>query len=97
MLTIFVSAKGIEQKTPDELTRWFLDVGYFSFTDGGYQTAEVATFTNSAGESFFSINFVIGVEDEPARIDGASILPWEILNECNRTAAKSGVNGDGSS
>jgi hypothetical protein len=85
MLTIFVSTKGIEQKMPDELTRWFLDIGYFSFTDGGYQTAEVGTFKNPAGEEFFSVNIAVGVGDEPAWIDGAPIYPWEVLNEYNRT------------
>jgi hypothetical protein len=85
MLTIFVSTKGIEQKTPDELTRWFLDIGYFSFTDGGYQTAEIGTFTNPEGAEFFSINIAVGVGDNPALIDGAPIYPWKTLNEYNRT------------
>ena len=84
MLTIFVSTKGIEDKTPDELTRWFLDIGYFTFTDGRYQTAEIGTFTNPAGEEFFSINIAVGVEDEPAMIDGAPIYSWKILNEYNQ-------------
>jgi len=85
MLTIFISTRGIEDKTPDELTKWFLDIGYFSFVDGGYQTAEIGTFTNPEGNTFFSINIAVGVEDEPARIEGAQIYPWSVLNSFNKT------------
>ena len=56
-----------------------------SFTDGGYQTAEIGTFTNPEGAEFFSINIAVGVEDNPALIDGAPIYPWKVLNEYNRT------------
>ena len=105
MLTLFVSKKGIEQSTPDELTMRFLDVGYFSFPQGGYQTAEIWKFTNPKGEEFFSVNIAVGAEDGPALIEGAVIYPWKILNEYNRmtnagqrpSRAGEGEAGDGSS
>ena len=92
MLTIFVSSKGIGGKTPDELTRWFLDTGYFSFADGGYQTAEIGRFTDSVGEEFFSVNIAAGVDGEAAKIRGARIFPWRILNDYNR-ANEEGARG----
>ena len=86
MLTIYVSAKGIENKTPDELDRWFQDIAYYSYRDTGedYGPPEVRTFTNPQKDEFFSINIGVGVDEEPALIEGALIKPWSVLNEYNR-------------
>lgn len=88
MLTIYVSTKGIEDKTAEELDQWFQEIGYFSYRDKKYYPAEIRTFNNPKGDEFFSINITVGVEDGPGLIDGAPILPWSILNEYNREAAE---------
>ena len=82
MLTIYVSAKGIDRESPKELVRRFEDIGYFRFKDEK-DGATVRTFHNADGDEFFSINIGVGVEDEPGRIEGAPIYPWKKLNEYN--------------
>ena len=84
MLTIYVSAEGIEEKTAAELDQWLQDVGYFSYLDKKYWPAEVKTFENQDGNEFFAISITVGIEDEPALITGAQILSWSKLNEYNR-------------
>lgn len=83
-LTIYVSAKGIEDKTAEELDRWFQDIGYFRYRDAGYAPAYVMSFKRPDGNEFFMISVTVGIDDEPARIDGAPIIPWRVLNEYNR-------------
>lgn len=82
-LSIYVSAKGIEDIAPEELEKMILDSGYFSYREDGYQTPQVNSFKNSKGEEFFLFTVGVGVEDEPALIDGAKIYPWSVLNEYN--------------
>jgi hypothetical protein len=84
-ITIFVSTKGIENKSPEEMEQWFQDIGYFRYRGDKHYAAEVRRFGHPDGNEFFSINIVVGEEDEPALIDGAPIKPWSILNEYNLT------------
>ena len=84
MLTIFVSVKGIEDKTPEELDEWLRRIGYFSYKNEDHGTAEVILFKTPENEEFFSVNICVGVEDRPALIDGAPLLPWSVLNDFNR-------------
>lgn len=86
MLTIFISTKGIEDKSPAELEEWLLRTGYFSYKEANHSPAKVIVFTNPAKEDFFSVNICVGVGDEPALIDGAPLLPWSVLNEYNKAA-----------
>ena len=88
MLTIFISTKGIEDSTPEELEAWLQRVGYFSCTKENESPAKAVIFTDRENEEFFSVNICVGVEDKPAMIDGAPLLPWSVLNEYNRTAAE---------
>ncbi len=83
-LTIYVSAKGIEDKTAEELDRWFQNIGYYSYKDPGYAPAYVVSFKRPDGNEFFMITVTVGIDDEPVRIDGAPIIPWRVLNEYNR-------------
>ena len=83
-LTIYVSAKGIEGKTPAEMDRWFQDIGYYSYREDEHYPAYVRTFEKPNGDEFFMITVGVGVDDEPALIDGAPIIPWSVLNEYNR-------------
>lgn len=84
MLTIFVSTKGIEDKTEEELIQWIQDIGYFTPRKGNEPTVEVKTFKNKSGDEFYSINITVGIDDEPGQIDGAPIYGWAVLNEYNR-------------
>ena len=70
LLTMFVSTLGIENETPEELEQRFLDRGY----------PEVRKFA-ADGNEFYSINVTVGVDDEPAVIEGASIFSWNVYNK----------------
>ena len=83
-LTIYVSAKGIEDKTAEELDQWFQDIGYFSYRDQEHYPADVQTFGNPADGEFFMLTIGVGIDGEPALIDGAPVEPWSVLNEYNR-------------
>ena len=83
-LTIYVTTKGIEGKTAEEMDRWFQDIGYYSYRDKDHHTARLDTFKNPDGDEFYIITVTVGVDEEPALIDGAPIYPWSILNEYNR-------------
>ena len=84
MLTIYVSAKEIEKKTAKELEQWLQDVGYFRYRDDKYSPAKVETIKDPDGNEFFVISIAVGIEDEPALINGAPIISWKVLNEYNR-------------
>ena len=83
-LAIHVSAKGIEGKTAEELCRWFQDIGYFRFNDDNPSTPNVTTNKKPNGDEFFMMSLCVGIDDEPALITGAAIIPWSVLNEYNR-------------
>ena len=84
MLTITVSAKGIEEKTAEEMDRWFQDAGYYRYRDAGHYPPTVDKFRRPDGNEFYNINVGVGAEGEPAQIDGATVLPWAVLNDYNR-------------
>ena len=84
MLTIFVSTIGIEDKSETDLANWFQDIGYYKAKDS--RNPEVIKYKDKAGNEFFSINILVGVEEEPAVIEGGRIYPWKILNEYNNTS-----------
>ncbi len=80
VLTMYVSTLGIEDETPEELEQRFLDRGYYRKREGADRAPDVRKFVID-GNEFFSINTTVGVEDEPALLDGAYILSWKLLNE----------------
>lgn len=84
MLTISVSAKGIEEKTAEEIDRWFQDIGYYRYRGDKRYPARITKEKYPNGEEFFIINLLVGGEEEPAQIDGAPIFPWSVLNKYNR-------------
>ena len=84
MLTIFVSTKGIKDKTEEELIQWFQDIGYISLRNGNEPAIGVNIFKTKSGDEFYSINITVGIDDEPAQIDGAPVYGWAVLNEYNR-------------
>ena len=84
MLTICVSARGIEDKTPEEIDLWFQDAGYYSYRGEKKYPAKVRREKYPNGDEFFIVNLLVGEEGEPALIDGAPVIPWSVLNEYNR-------------
>ena len=84
IITLFVSTIGIEDKTPEELDQWFQDIGYYRQKDAKSNQPSVLKYTYKRdGKEYFSINVSVGIEDEPAYIEGAPIFPWSMLNEYN--------------
>lgn len=83
-LTISVSAKEIEDKTAEEIDQWFQKVGYYSYRSGKRYPAHVDKMKKTDGNEFFIINLCVGIDDEPALIDGAPIIPWNVLNEYDK-------------
>ena len=86
MFTLIVSAEGIEEKTAEELDAWFQEVGYYRQKNPGSNLPRVDKFTGKDGHEYFTINLAVGVEEEPAKIEGGRIEPWSILNEYNQNA-----------
>ena len=80
VLTMFVSTLGIENETPEELEQRFLDRGYYRKKEGADRAPAVRTFA-ADGNEFYSINVTVGVDDEPAVIEGAYILSWNVYNK----------------
>ncbi|MBR1744052.1 MAG: hypothetical protein IJ733_19745 [Lachnospiraceae bacterium] len=84
MLTIFLSTIGIENYTVGELEELLIEQGKIYVKVEGYESPSIVPkLTDGNGNEFFSINIVVGLEDEPARIEGGMIIPFEKLNEFN--------------
>lgn len=87
-LTFYLSARGIERCSGDEILQMVQKAGYLQLRKSGGETAEAETFTDPKGEAFFSVTITVGLEEEPARIQGAPILPWSVLNESYAAAQR---------
>ena len=84
MLTISISADGIEDMTDEELDKLFQSAKYYRQRDPGHNLPKVDKFNGKDGHEYFVLNLTVGIEDEPSRIDGGWIESWDILNEYNR-------------
>lgn len=85
-LTFYFSTRGIENITRVEMDKLLLDSGYFTYRDEKHYLPFVETFGKSEDseyDQFYSVGVTVGVEDEPAFIDGAPIISWKKLNEYN--------------
>ena len=84
MITIFISTIGIEDCTLEEMEHLLIDEGKIYSKLPGYIPPEMGLkVADRNGNEFYSINIVVGTEDEPALIDGARICSFELLNELN--------------
>lgn len=90
-LTFYLNTKGIEDKSPESLAQLFIEVGYFTAKEG-LKPPYVRTFTDKNGDEYYSINMVIGVEDEPAMIEGAPLFNFSKLNQLNKVWFADGEN-----
>ena len=85
MITIFLSTEGIEEHSVSDLEKLLIEEGKIYSKREGYESPEfVPKPVDSNGNEFFSINIVVGLEDEPARIDGGGhLIPFPELNKLN--------------
>ncbi len=85
MLTLYVSTEGIEDYDAVQLEKLFTDIGYYKPKEGNEvkNSKGLMKFTDNNNNEFFSFNVVVGIDDEPAQITGASIYPFSILNKFN--------------
>ena len=82
MITFFISTIGIEDYTTEDIEKMLIGAGLYSKKEG-YRSAKVVPVVDSNYNEFFSVNIVVGLEDEDAVIDGAIIYPFMQLNELN--------------
>jgi hypothetical protein len=82
MITIFISSIGIEHYSAEDVEKMLIDAALYSKKEG-YRQAQVLPLTDSNDNAFFSVNIIVGVEDEDAVIDGAIVYPFRRLNEFN--------------
>ena len=91
MLTYFISTRGIEESTPVQLQHMLEDAGIVRFTDPDRDnTPAVSRFKDGNGNEFFSVNILVGVEDEDAYItkDSGIIYRFRELNRFNEACLK---------
>ena len=84
ILTILLSTIGIEDYSVSDLETMLIDEGdIYSRKEGYISPGRVPKYIDRNGNEFFSINVTVGIEDEPALIDGAPVFPFSILNRFN--------------
>ncbi len=81
MLTIFVSAQGMEETTAEQLDEHFRRIGFYKAVSED-RGMECLRFKDDAGNEFFSLNLLVGAEDD-VFMEGAPILPYSELNALN--------------
>jgi len=88
LLTIFLSTEGIEDYDTMDIEKMLIDEAHIFEKKEGYSSPSVLKLFDGDGNEFFSINMVVGMEDEPAVIDGAPIYPFALLNDLNKKASE---------
>lgn len=84
VLTIFISTVGIGDASVEDIERLLIDEGGIYSKKEGYNSPwPIPKIVDSNGNEFYSVNIGVGVEDEPAYIDGGKVYPFAILNEYN--------------
>ena len=87
MLTYFVSTKGIEDASTEDLVRMLTEAGLFRVVDPKGPGTMVMKFEDDHGNEFYSINVTVGVEDE-LYVEGGRWYPFGPLNEYNSRKKK---------
>ena len=93
MLTYFVSTKGIEDASTEDLVRMLTEAGLFRVVNPEGPGTAVMKFEDDHGNEFYSINVTVGVEDE-LYVEGGRWYPFGPLNEYNSRKMK-GEKPDG--
>ena len=87
MLTYFVSARGIEDASTEDLVRMLTEAKLFRLLDPEKPRTSVMKFEDSTGEEFFSINVVVG-DEEGLYLEGGRFYSYGPLNEYNSRKLK---------
>ena len=82
-ITYFISIKGIEDYTPGQLEEMLGNAGIISYNRPDHYETSVMVFTDHSGNEFYSVNLVVGVEDD-IYTDGGMIFSFSYLNSFNR-------------
>ena len=61
----------------------FLKIGYYSYRNEENRSNSMDTFSDRAGNKFFVLTITVGIDDDPALIDGAPLESYKALNEFN--------------
>lgn len=84
MITIYISTIGIEDYTLEDIEKLLINETKVYSKLPGYIPPEIGPkFEDSTGNEFYSVNIIVGIEDEPALIEGAPICSFAMLNELN--------------
>ena len=84
LITVFVSTERIEDYTPDDVEKMLTDVaGIYSKKEEAYESS-IAKMFDGNGNEFFSVNVIVGLEDEPTVVESGVIHPFTLLNELNK-------------
>ena len=84
MLTIFISTIGIEDCTVDDIERLLIDEAEIYTKKTGYESpTDIPRIVDGDGNEFYSVNILVGLDEEPAVIEGGMIYPFSMLNAMN--------------
>ena len=64
-LSLYVSSKGIENITAEELEQMFLDYGYYSYREGNRYSPDIREFSDPHGNRFFLLTVAVGIPAQP--------------------------------
>ena len=87
MITFFISTKGIENASTEDLVKLLTAAGLFRLYDPDNPRTSVMKYEDDSENEFFSINVIVGMENE-TYLDGGMMYPYEPLNEYNSRKAK---------
>ena len=94
MLTYFVSTRGIEDASTEDLVRMLTDAHLFRLLNPGNPRTSVMKFEDDTGNEFYSINVTVGIEDD-LYVEGGACYPFGPLNEYNERKMKGEKPDDG--
>ena len=75
-VTVFISTAGLETYSNEQFAELLERERVVRWNAGEPKSAYAVPLTDSAGESMWSINVVIGVEDDPAVADSVPLRPY---------------------
>lgn len=89
VLTIFISQIGLETQRPGQIDRMLDDAGLYRMLPGTRRPA-VVPFTDQSGNSFYSVNVIVGDEVMTYAERTLGILPFSLLNKYNESTMNQG-------
>jgi hypothetical protein len=83
MLTVFFSTIGLENLDAEEMKRFVEQEGLVSFRKTGPSHCATAVFIDDGGNQFWSVNVLVGDEDQTYIDSSAPIFPFSTIGEPN--------------